>query len=128
MKTILTTLTLLITQILSAQIYNMVDEVASFPACEGITDNKQKCECNKNQFLIIGESNSKMAQVRLVIDGTGKINRWKTISSDNVEIISQVDFILGEMKSNIRLSPARIGGEPVNSEMIILMPVNNIEK
>lgn len=128
MKIILTTLVLLLTQILSAQIYNMVDEIASFPACEGITDNKQKCYCNQSQFLLIGENNSQMAQVRLVIDGTGKINRWYTISSDNVEIISQVDFILGEMKSNVRLSPARIGGEPVNSEMIILMPVNNIER
>jgi hypothetical protein len=127
MKIILTTLTILLTQILSAQIYNMVDEIALFPACEGITDNKQKCYCNQSQFLLIGESNSQMTQVRLVIDGTGIINRWKT-SSDNVEIISQVDFILGEMKSNIRLSPARIGGEPVNSEMIILMSVNNIEK
>ena len=128
MKTILTTLTLLVTQILSAQVYTQVDEVASFPACEGIIDNKQKCECNKNQFLIIGETDSQMAQVRLVIDGTGKINRWQTISSDDVEIKSQVDFILGEMKSNIILSPARIGGEPVNSEMIITIPVSNIEK
>ena len=69
-----------------------------------------------------------MAQVRLIIDGTGRINRWQAINSDDVEIKSQVDFILGEMKSNIRLSSARIGGEPVNSEMIITIPVSNIEK
>lgn len=125
MRTILTTLTFLITQILSAQIYAKVDEIASFPACENISDNRQKYDCNQSQLKILGESNSEIVQVLLVIDGTGSINKWTTISSDDVEVKMQVDYILGELKSVMRMIPARIGGEVVNSEMILMVPVKN---
>lgn len=120
MKTFLTTLTLLLTQLLSAQVFTQVDEIAVFPGCENSFD---KSTCNQMQLLILSNTAGQMAQVELTIDGNGSINRWQTISSDNMDIKVQVDNIMNELKSRIKLTPARIGGEPVNYEMRMMVPV-----
>lgn len=124
MKTLLLSLTLLLTQILSAQVFTQVDEIASFPACENIIDKTQKCYCNQSQLLLIGDSNSQVEQVELIIDGTGMINKWQTISSNDIEVKEQIDFIISELKKDVRLTPARISGRPVNYQMIMMVPVN----
>ena len=77
MKTFLLTLTLLFTQILCAQVYTTADEIPAFPGCESITDNAQKCFCNQSQMLLISETSGQIAQIEMIIDGSGIITSWR---------------------------------------------------
>jgi hypothetical protein len=108
-------------QILSAQIYTTADEIPSFPGCESITDNAQKCFCNQSQMLIIGETTGQIAQIEMVIDGNGWINSWRVTNITDVDILAKVDFMMSSMRHNIRLTPARINGKPVNYQMVMML-------
>jgi hypothetical protein len=123
MKTFFLSLTILMAQILSAQIYTTADEIPSFPGCESITDNAQKCFCNQSQMLIIGETTGQIAQIEMVIDGNGWINSWRVTNITDVDILAKVDFMMSSMRHNIRLTPARINGKPVNYQMVMKLPI-----
>ena len=89
--------------------------------CESITDNAQKCFCNQSQMLIIGETTGQIAQIEMVIDGNGWINSWRVTNITDVDILAKVDFMMSSMRHNIRLTPARINGKPVNYQMVMML-------
>lgn len=121
MKNLLLAIILLISQNLFSQVFTKADEIPSFPGCETITNNEQKCLCNQSQLLILNQSIGESIRVKLTIDGSGNIIDWELNDINEISLISKVDEIISNIKQNIKLNPARINGKPVNFEMVIML-------
>lgn len=121
MKNLLITIILLISQNLFSQVFTKADEIPSFPGCETILNNEQKCLCNQSQLLILNQSNGESVRVKLTIDGFGNVIDWKLNDIDEISLITKVDEIISDIKQNIKLNPARINGRAVNFEMVITL-------
>lgn len=125
MRLIFITFFLAITQLLSSQSFTIVDELASFPGCEAITDNTQKQSCNQTKFQELAKVTGMPTRIELMIDANGCINSWQLLDSSDSDVLERVDLIMNNMRWSTRLSPPRIGTRYVNGVMIMLMPVLN---